>query len=426
MRAWLVHCLLLTPHSLLAKTAPVAGDLFLPDICEYLWKTSKTDEYRLDHYSRCLSRLADTQNALKSVDGITHQLKNTFSDSSTLQARYKAFKRSGKKNAKEAVKLLEYVNALERAFQAADVLQCVSEKSDDKRTLLLDSCGLLEIHRLHISSGKVKCVVCVLQPTDVAVGADKYRENELVVAICDEASVSVGEVLRLLSKKARALELRSVGLVQEDVSVQPALFDMAAETLHKLRHILSPAPPAVDVNVSVNATASPLRVRMLGYAVGGGVASLATMILDGTLACKSAEVSPFVGLLKDRVKAVCLGAPPSVSRSVISRNVLSLVAGDDCVCRATKDTLQHLRERVEASLKRGAGKSGFTGLRYRLGPGLLGDLSAVAGASVRQYTTGKHDLAALSVAGRVFFVKARRLKEVRAQPCVPYYLSPLP
>lgn len=47
----------------------------------------------------------------------------------------------------------------------------------------------------------------------------------------------------------------------------------------------------------------------------------------------------------------------------------------------------------------------------------------ISGASLRQYTTGKHDLSALSLPGRVLFIKSRRHKQVAHTPVIPTFVT---
>ena len=69
------------------------------------------------------TKLSSTQSALKSIDGATHQFRNTFKDSSSLLARFNKFiskieeedgNTHSKANLKEASKISEYVNTVER------------------------------------------------------------------------------------------------------------------------------------------------------------------------------------------------------------------------------------------------------------------------------------------------------------------------
>ena len=80
--------------------------------------------YTHDEIVKTLTKLSSTQSALKSIDGATHQLRNTFKDSSSLLARFNKFvskmeeeeddNEHSKTILKEAAKISEYVNTVER------------------------------------------------------------------------------------------------------------------------------------------------------------------------------------------------------------------------------------------------------------------------------------------------------------------------
>jgi hypothetical protein len=218
----------------------------------------------------------------------------------------------------------------------------------------------------------------------------RYKPGEVIVVIADDDKVKTIDILKLLHKKEKTLMLQSVGMVAEEVSVQPGVLALAKEALRALCDVLLPASndTALPVLLPGNNTTSestqrcPSFLRLVGYSVGGGAAALATMVLDGSLAPLDADLADLCGTYRDRVRCVSLGPPPCVSRSIISRNVMSVVCGDDCVPRATKETLEHLTDRVTAGLRKGAGRGGLRGLGYSLGPGLLSDLGAITGECV--------------------------------------------
>ena len=412
--------------------------IFLPEISKYIYESDgelKSDSLRVDHVSRALASLASTQNALKSMDGLTHQLKNTFSDYSSLSARLELFKKKKKKSSKEATKLFEYINTVERSFQACELCQTVAIQDVNERTSALLEIDLEEVKRVTVSHGKFQCIVAILRPiqqvssSEEASNVSRYRPREYLLVIVDDEKIAISRILKLLNKKEKMLPLKSVGFVQEEISVQPSIYALTKQVLAEAKDIimqqanvsLNVADSTPDIalhnnsiaNTSSSSSTSPPKfLRLVGYSVGGGVAGLVTMILDGTLRTKDPDLQPFTGLYKDAIKCIALGPPPSSSRSIISRNVISVICGDDCITRATHETLEHLKDRVVGGLRRGAGRGGLRGITYAMGPGLLNDLSAVAGASLRQYTAGQHDLSSLHVPGRVFFIKTRKHKMV--------------
>ena len=89
------------------------------------------------------NKLSAGQSALKSMDGATHRLRNTFSDKgATLEARFETFldnddAGSSKKRRKEAAKLYEYVSAVERFFQGSEILQAAVEQNTQKKKIMV-------------------------------------------------------------------------------------------------------------------------------------------------------------------------------------------------------------------------------------------------------------------------------------------------
>eukprot|EP01041_Mallomonas_annulata_P005093 gene5093-10190_t len=183
----------------------------------------------------------------------------------------------------------------------------------------------------------------------------------------------------------------------------------------------------------LSATGKPLptRIRVIGHSGGAGVAALVAAVLDGSLNVSSSTsssstskssktdslhqlVRPFTGLYnKGFVKAMCIGSPPCLSRAVIPRHVTSLICGDDLVPRASRDALKHMRSRI---LRTAVARRSLSPLGWLPIGDWMNDAAAVTGQGLRQYAAGGHDLESLSVPGRVFFVKRRKLKDVSPDP----------
>ena len=102
----------------------------------YAWSKNRAQDkeenslqdYSLGHIEKAINSIAINQAAIKSMDGLTHQFRNTFKDSWSLLSRYETFAskstpRKSTKSRKEAGKILEYINAVERSLQAAEILQ---------------------------------------------------------------------------------------------------------------------------------------------------------------------------------------------------------------------------------------------------------------------------------------------------------------
>jgi hypothetical protein len=78
------------------------------------------------------------------------------------------------------------------------------------------------------------------------------------------------------------------------------------------------------------------------------------------------------------------------------------------VPRSTRESLLASRDRVIKALQAGAGEKYAIG--WMMGSGWVTDLQSVAGRGLGQYAGGGHDLSALSVPGRAFYIKSRQLK----------------
>ncbi|CAN0339840.1 unnamed protein product, partial [Ectocarpus sp. 8 AP-2014] len=123
---------------------------------------------------------------------------------------------------------------------------------------------------------------------------------------------------------------------------------------------------------------------------------------------------PWVGVRRDGVTCVTLGCPPCLSQNLRLPFVTSFVLGDDMVPRTSHESLRRLKLRLLQA-------SGWWGGVMPKGKGLLSqgvafstslftDVAGVAMQGVRQATTLGEDDARLTVPGRVWFAKPRRLK----------------
>lgn len=402
-------------------------------------KIKNTDKINKDFskqqvYKVILS-LSNSQNALKSMDGLTHTFGNTLSDKSSLNARFSSFMKSKKNNRKEAAKVLEYVIAVERALQCANIIQDTMIDDFSDRTSYLIENGLKELKRFELEENKVKVIVSILQPIQIIDEAlresysnisssksllrkwqskpRKYENNEYLIVISDaitDQAIAIPKILRIMSKKSVMIPLMTSGFVSEDVMIQESLFKLAIRVIQNIKEFVLPnlmtndlidASNASTVNSSsnsmgldqqlktknkksttklksslklkknskssreyslqlssehdktnaknitknsVNTSLSqaglviPSKLRILGYSGGGSVASLTTMLLEGslnvdiqkldTLLSKSSKTeeklsnilmngdmnTSMIGLYSGKVKCVSLASPPCVSR----------------------------------------------------------------------------------------------------------------
>ena len=186
-------------------------------------------------------------------------------------------KTTSKSFRKEASKLYEYVNTVERSLQSCEILQAVAWNSksteiqggdktksepvfDEERVERLRAAGLKELKRVSLSFNKVKVIMSVLIPinsernmTSVnlqeAGKSDKsglFATSELVIAFVDDCGAE--SILRLCSQNPSYLELESVGVVDEDVSIQPTILELSLQALEQLGEFVLPVETFLDEN----------------------------------------------------------------------------------------------------------------------------------------------------------------------------------
>eukprot|EP01039_Chlorochromonas_danica_P001664 gene1662-1818_t len=423
------------------------------------------ENYEIEEIARAIRSLMTAQNAWKSMDAATHQLRNTFKESASLSSRYEKFRRSKSKNRKEAAKLLEYVTAAERGMQAAEILQSLYERNSERRKEMLLFAGLEELARLDMQENKVHLSMFILRPiaTDDDMGNEilRFSQDELVVAFIDNVrspGIGMAQLLRMVSKEG----CQRVSLVEESTAtdnnsnalpiheapadnpskiivLQPTMARLAIQASQALEEFVNKEVDALvtsAANVS-NETVDvaslavggddernqthhwPLRVRFVGHSAGGAVASYLAMLLHGTLplhcllACDPSQSTPLPLKMpknyRGKVKCVTLGCLPCLSHQVVPRYITSLICGDDVIARAQPDAIASFRRRVLRALEAGAGKKGFGWL---VGGSVLKDISSMAGKSLTRYRTSKKASSSpLDLPGRVFFMKNRQLKQ---------------
>jgi hypothetical protein len=232
-------------------------------------------EYRFSEIRNALTSLAASQSTLKSLDGLTHKLRSTIKDNSSLQSRFKKYIRGEKKNGKEAGKLYEYTNAAERGLQATEILQSVSFAPENERLSRLNELGLLELKRIVITRNGIRCTVSVLVATSQQLQADydnhkteksttntderrklqsspwRYLPNELIVAIVDDNSsggagdgyTALVPLLTAIHNEAPVtIEMSDDGFSQEEISLQPSLLSLSRQVLSALEEFILPVP----------------------------------------------------------------------------------------------------------------------------------------------------------------------------------------
>jgi hypothetical protein len=194
------------------------------------------------------------------------------------------------------------VTTVERSLQAAEILQAVGNKKEKERAKWMKAAGLTEIRRITVTKNKLRCILSVMQPIPESApvlsessssvgtesvndeGADglqtsiplakksksqhdvvpRFSAGELVLGFMDDCpsdstgsgNLSVRELLCSMTQEGEQLSLNSVGLVAEEVTVQPVLLSMAVQALTQLTDLIAPAPapasaPAVQEDEAV-------------------------------------------------------------------------------------------------------------------------------------------------------------------------------
>ena len=420
-----------------------------------------------------IKKLALGQKTMKSMDGASHMMNNvlTADKKSSLTARYKKFveldlEQESKSMSKEATKVLEYVNTVERSMQACEILQCINEKNHEKRKQMLLHAGLNEMKRITLSYDKVIVTMSILLP--IVSNDGRFAKGEMILAFVDACSIE--SILRMCTKPTESYELKSVGLLNEEVTLLPIILQLSIQGLEHVRELMIPAQLPIDDDTeedkmkeendndrdigsnnhkgmkkhskshaadkikkkggkhnqnkkkkgeaevtqvklsqthSISGEILPQKVRTIGYSAGGAIASYVAMILDGLLSLEDFEqkINDMLGLYKDHVRCITIASPPCISRNIVPRYISSLICGDDIICRSHEQSLSYMKKRVLSSLKTSSSIVGKIP-----GTTFLSDMAAVTGKGMSSYTGNAHDLESAHVPGRVFFMKKRKHK----------------
>jgi hypothetical protein len=224
-------------------------------------------------------------------------------------------------------------------LQAAEILQAVGQRRDGDRAQWMKAAGLKEIERITVRKNKLRCTMSIMVPLDSqssptppsvqegvesseamqAVAGDKnaksiskrkrklesatkeephrFSPGELVIGIIDDCTASrdgdtlgactaVKHLLQTMTQGADFIPLNSVGLVKEEVTVQPTLLAIATEALGALSDYILPlsvsdpseALPALDepevAHLAVKTAAAP---AALSPESGPSISSLDTL-----------------------------------------------------------------------------------------------------------------------------------------------------
>ena len=356
---------------------------------------------------------------------------------------------------------LEAIEETQQSSDSADTTKSIGERKDKDKDKDKDEDKTIDTRRLNSIPKQFMAGEVIIAISDTTRDEDIKTPHH-----------NVYKVLSLAMKECTDIvNLDSIGFTEEEVTVLPTLMSLSNSLLREIEQYLVPVE-SIDKydnndisdnideksdNIHANSSSAfneskvyhnntikeenlqycidgrlvPDRIRCIGYSLGGSIAAYTSMMLDGIL--KSADVnvnnyengnenkidanhirkeSLAVGKFKDRVSCVTLGTPPCISRSIVPPFITTIVCGDDIVPRTSLESIENMYSRVLSALEKGAGeKSLMKGLAWKMGSGVLSDISSMTGRSVSRVTGNQHDISSLSLPGRVFFVKARKLKE---------------
>lgn len=396
-----------------------------------------------------VKQLSKSQSALKKLDGAAYEAyqrthSGASSDSSTTSV-------SGR-----ASRSAQRIACTAEALFACELCELLEATDDEDDSCDESSVSLIEEYLSHSASSgdrsillnvthiamddAVNCpplkVMCLYEPdyrgdagishggihslgSSSSVGGDKDRSRgRLLVIIGDEYGQNFVETMRCLDSEACSFQV-TAGLVAETGSVHEGLWKGAAKVLDVIREALL---SGVDIKMNATKTTddgfsdaekggemissqgknvfnldlehSPV-IHFVGRSLAGGVASLASCILDGSLpfpmskrartrkrksskslsrnttaaseedtiissnngSLKSINdflpASSLCGFGRGRTSAFVLGPPPVLSANIRAAFVTSLIHGDDLICRTSKDSIDRLCDRLRSVMKRG-------------------------------------------------------------------------
>ena len=269
-------------------------------------------------------------------------------------------------------------------------------------------------------------------------------KGRLLIIVGDRLKRDLPKCLQILDKPPMHVRLNAGLLSNEIASVQPSLYRAAGSLLTTIEPTLREYE---------NKTCA---IHFVGRSLGGGVSNLAAIILDGDLPMPKEKKSkkprtskketrqsshlqssgdtkfstfknesatddhnlstngtdrissnvtivPLAGLGKDRTSCVSLGAPPCVSANVQSDFIISIMYGDDVVCRTSKDSLDRLTKRSRKALK----SKGWIGGKQL---NFMSDAFSLTVSSLKTHAHGSEgEEMRLSVPGRAYLLRPRRL-----------------
>jgi hypothetical protein len=365
-----------------------------------------------------LRSLSGAQKTFKGLDGAAHEAyRKTHDDNVDLNVAGRASRAAARTgavaNALASCELCELAEFPERfdfesnngtlATRTVLLNQTAATKIGDANV------SLLVLYEAHYGGGSGIHHCSIEDLTNVR--KFKKSKGRLLIVISDGISNDLEASLRILEAPASHVRYKQG---PEIASVQHNLYKAAGELISVMEPFLR----------SYNSSA----VHLTGRSLSGGIAALATCILDGEIAMPgekkqqsapkrkkkkshtetsknttiSEEYPALQGLCKGRVSAVTLGAPPCFSANVQADFITSILYGDDIICRLSPESFDRFLKRTRRALKRG----GLIGKRLNW----MTDTLSLTAANLQSHALGSEgEEARLSIPGRAFLIRPRRL-----------------
>ena len=252
--------------------------------------------------------------------------------------------------------------------------------------------------------------------------------GRLLIVLGESGTPTLQKTLKVLHRTPIHVRLHKGLVASEAASVQSVLYKAAGSVLGAVEPILR----------SYNETTA---IHFTGRSLAGGVSAIAATILDGGLPMpgekktkkpkkqargeapsndsttrvvsttntsesgmhgSSSTSTSLSGLGRGRTSAVTLGTPPCFSANVQSEFIISILYGDDIVCRSTKESLDRFLERTRRSLKQ----------KWIIGRQMnwMSDTISLATSNLKSHAIGSEgEELRLATPGRAYLVRPRRL-----------------